>query len=296
MSLLLLASLAFGGTREHAASFTALWKAGDRDAMYARLTPEFRAQFSRESFNMVGKLLELKRERVDASAYHAAAVTDSFIIDVTIHFGPDGAVSGLVLKPGDGSVAYPSPHGSASLPHAIRFPFAGGDTWTATGSHHRASRSQRHAYDLRVLRGGVSFSGDAKDNASYFCYGKPVLAPADAEVAAVSDGEADAVPGVEVFTLGNSVTLKLDNKTYLFVTHLQPGVLVKPGQRVLAGQPLGKVGNSGHSTEPHLHIEAFDGLPRETADAYPLHFNDVIHNGRAAARALAAYGDTLEAQ
>lgn len=80
------------------------------------------------------------------------------------------------------------------------------------------------------------------------------------------------------------------------MTHLKSGsVAVAPREHVREGQLLARVGNSANSSEPHLHIEIFDGRPRRAADAYPLYFYDVVHNGAPQARALAKYGDTMKA-
>jgi murein DD-endopeptidase MepM/ murein hydrolase activator NlpD len=54
---------------------------------------------------------------------------------------------------------------------------------------------------------------------------------------------------------GNHVILDLGGGHYAFYAHLQPGSLrVKQGDKVKKGQVLGLVGNSGNSTEPHLHF------------------------------------------
>jgi murein DD-endopeptidase MepM/ murein hydrolase activator NlpD len=58
------------------------------------------------------------------------------------------------------------------------------------------------------------------------------------------------------------VILDLGGGRYAFDAHLQPGTIrVKPGDRVRTGQILDLVGNSGNSTEPHLHFHLPDGNP-----------------------------------
>ncbi|MFT3860414.1 peptidoglycan DD-metalloendopeptidase family protein [Micropruina sp.] len=55
--------------------------------------------------------------------------------------------------------------------------------------------------------------------------------------------------------------------------HLQQGsLLVEAGQRVEAGQPIGRCGNSGNSTEPHLHLQALDHPDPVRAGAVPISF------------------------
>ena len=58
---------------------------------------------------------------------------------------------------------------------------------------------------------------------------------------------------------GNHVILNIGEGVYAFYAHLQPGsIKVKVGDNVRRGQALGLVGNSGNSTEPHLHFHLSD--------------------------------------
>ena len=129
--------------------------------------------------------------------------------------------------------------------------------------------AQRFAIDfVQLFPDGRSFSGDEKDNKSYRCYGVEALAVADAVVVATKDGIPENVPGptsravpITLETVGgNHVILDLGGGRFAFYAHLQPGSLrVKTGDKVRRGQVLGLVGNSGNSTEPHLHFHISDG-------------------------------------
>ena len=67
--------------------------------------------------------------------------------------------------------------------------------------------------------------------------------------------------------LGNHVIVQHDDGTYAAYGHLRRGsVRVAPGQRVTTGQVLGAVGNTGNTTEPHLHVQLMDH-PKPTAAA-----------------------------
>jgi murein DD-endopeptidase MepM/ murein hydrolase activator NlpD len=121
-------------------------------------------------------------------------------------------------------------------------------------------------------------SGDHKDNQAYFAYGSEVLAVADSTVAAVKDGIPENVPGVNSravpITLdtvgGNYVVLDLGGGRFAFYAHLQPGSLkVKAGDKVRRGQILGLVGNSGNSTEPHLHFHVSNGISTLGSEGMP---------------------------
>jgi len=163
-------------------------------------------------------------------------------------------------------------------------PFIGpplaGDNWLAangpsnTSLHRRAlipvagraQIAQRFAIDwVRIEKDGSgTYHGDPKNNANYRAYGAEVLAVADGVVAEVKDGIPQNVPGLASravpITLetvaGNHIMLDLGAGIWAMYAHLQPGSLrVKLGDRVRRGQVLGLVGNSGNSTEPHLHFQ-----------------------------------------
>lgn len=127
----------------------------------------------------------------------------------------------------------------------------------------RSVISRRYAYDwIRVEEGALS-RGDDKVTTSYFGYGEPVVAVADATVVAVIDGVPDNIPKqapVVPITLdtvgGNVVVLDIGHGQYAHYMHLQPGsIAVKQGERVRRGQQLARVGNTGDSHLPHMHFE-----------------------------------------
>jgi murein DD-endopeptidase MepM/ murein hydrolase activator NlpD len=133
----------------------------------------------------------------------------------------------------------------------------------------RARIAQRFGIDwVQRNESGSTYTGDPKDNKSYRCYGTDILAVADATVAATKDGIPENVPGLTSRAVpitsetvgGNYVILDLGGGKFAFYAHIQPGTLrVKTGNRVTRGQVLGLVGNSGNSTEPHLHFHVSDG-------------------------------------
>lgn len=166
-------------------------------------------------------------------------------------------------------------------PVVISAPLRGGEWLAANGpsntSGHRRALvpigggvhiAQRFAIDFVQLReDGRTFTGDQKDNKNYRCYGAEALAVAEGTVVGVKDGIAENVPGANSravpITLetvgGNYVIVELGNGHFAFYAHLQPGSLrVKLGDKVRPGQVLGLVGNSGNSTEPHLHFHISD--------------------------------------
>jgi hypothetical protein len=150
---------------------------------------------------------------------------------------------------------------------------------------------QRYAIDVIQLGDGVrSFSGDPRRNESYLIFGDDVLAVGSGVVAATRDGMAEnpppgAPPDPTLETAaGNYVNLDLGRGRHALYAHLQTGsVQVRPGDRVRAGQVLGRVGNTGNSTEPHLHFHVMDrpgGMSGLEANGRPYVFDSFRLDGR----------------
>jgi len=112
-------------------------------------------------------------------------------------------------------------------------------------------------------------------------FGRPILAPTAGRVALVHDGEPDHEGHRSQLTLlpymlgqsrrarrgasglaGNHVVIAIGSDgPFVLLAHLQRGsVQVQPGQQISAGLPLGRCGNSGNSTEPHLHLQVSDSI------------------------------------
>ena len=167
---------------------------------------------------------------------------------------------------------------------------------TAEVNYHVFLPDQRWAYDLVVTRDGKSFRGEGADVRDYYGYGLPVLAPAAAVVFAAHDGELDvATRGWRwgLGGLGNHVGLEVAPAEYLFVGHLQPGsVQVAVGDQVTVGQLLGRVGNSGNSSGPHVHLHLQDTRRRYFGEGIPFYFHRYRHVGRVIERGMPEGGRT----
>jgi Peptidase family M23 len=122
--------------------------------------------------------------------------------------------------------------------------------------------AQRFAIDwMKINKDNRLFVGDPKDVNSYFGYGQNVLAVANARVVAVVDKFKNQTPGVlpTKITLeeidGNHVVLDLGNGQYVFYAHMQPNsIIVKEGDTVKKGQVIGRLGNTGNTSAPHMHL------------------------------------------
>jgi hypothetical protein len=204
---------------------------------------------------------------------------------------------------------YQSPGGAVTL----SAPFAG-DWYVVQGGHselvnsHAASASQREALDIVGFSKGSSHAGDGTKLADYYAFDAPVLAPADGVVVYLSDALADRPPASPdpdaAHAEGNHMVIDIGNGRYLHVAHLeQNSALVNVGDRVLRGQALARVGNSGASDQPHLHIQVQNSPRPDIHDAgvntFPIVFRGValIRDGRTSHPAAADLrrGDRLHA-
>ncbi|MCQ1948780.1 M23 family metallopeptidase [Arthrobacter sp. zg-Y859] len=127
----------------------------------------------------------------------------------------------------------------------------------------------------------------------FFAFGRPILAPVSGQVVTVHDGEADHEARRSQLALipymlgqqgrlregtgaiaGNYVLIETaDGGPVVGVMHLRSGsIRVSAGQQVREGEHLGDCGNSGNSTQPHVHVQAMDGADPWTARGLPLVF------------------------
>jgi len=168
-----------------------------------------------------------------------------------------------------------------------------GDNWFTTNgpsntSEHRISHliingedyfSQRFAIDfVQIGLDGNTYHNDEFNNENYYCYGKNALAVSAGVIVAVRNGIPENIPHSDKTAVpitldtvgGNYVIIDLGNDNYAFYAHLIPGsITVKIGDRVSRGQVIGKVGNSGNSTEPHLHFHIVDKPSPLAANGMP---------------------------
>ena len=169
---------------------------------------------------------------------------------------------GLFLM--QGRVTYPLSIEAAGPVRAMQLPLEGrvvvgwgGDD--VSTNYHAYYPAQRWAYDLMH----EPFFTESDRLEDYGCYGKTIVSPVTGKVVFVKDGLIDQIPAKlpegPVFPLGNSVGIALDEDEdiVVFMAHMMKGsVRVQEGQAIRAGAPVGRCGNSGNTSEPHVHIHA----------------------------------------
>lgn len=154
------------------------------------------------------------------------------------------------------------------------FVMNGGDTESV--NHHHPNKAQRFAFDFtKIDDKGHSFKNDGKVNEDYYCFGQPVLAPANGVIVEAVDGVHDNRPGQGNYlaAAGNYIIIQHQPNEFSFIAHLkQDSLKVKRGDRVKLGQQLGQCGNSGVSFAPHLHYHLQDST---LFDEYKVTYADV---------------------
>lgn len=200
-----------------------------------------------------------------------------------------------------------SPSGSSMVREIVlSLPFTG--RWLARNSP--ARRIPSHGTDLLGQRYAIDFVGVDQRRRSadrpdwrtlfgtepverFFAYGRPILAPDAGVVVAAHDGETDHVgrrspltllpyllgqsarlrQGISAIT-GNYLIIALrDRGAFAALAHLRAGsIRVTVGEQVTAGQPVAACGNSGNSTQPHLHLQVMDSPDLSVARGVPMVF------------------------
>ncbi|MHA7135366.1 M23 family metallopeptidase [Oerskovia turbata] len=191
----------------------------------------------------------------------------------------------------------------------LALPFRG--CWLVQNSP--ARRVPSHGVDVLGQRFAIDFVGvDGRGRTSavrdwrtllatepperFVAYGRPILAPAAGVVVHAHDGEEDhaarrsqvalvpyalgargrlrhGVPAVA----GNHVTIAMPTGTFVSLAHLRRGSLgVRVGDEVTLGQQVAECGNSGNSTQPHVHVQVTNSADFSVARGMPVAFRDFL--------------------
>ena len=168
----------------------------------------------------------------------------------------------------------------------LRLPFDG--EWdVASGgrsivtNHHVVAKDQRFAYDFLIKRDNLSFQNKGKKNEDYYCYNKRLYAPGSGIVVTVKNDLPENKPGSMPTTSGNHVIIDHQNGEFSILSHFKQGtIVVKEKDKLDIGQFLGLCGNSGHSSEAHLHYHLQNTPVFFEGDGLPAQFQDILVNGK----------------
>jgi hypothetical protein len=125
----------------------------------------------------------------------------------------------------------------------------------------RIETGETFAVDCDRIKNDRLFDGDGKKVEQFYGFGEDVLAVADGVVVSVHDGMPDQTPFVLMVPKskadygGNNLILEIAPNVFAWYAHLRQGsIAVKVGDAVKAGAPIAKLGNTGPSEGPHLHL------------------------------------------
>lgn len=151
-------------------------------------------------------------------------------------------------------------------PRELAFPLKGGrfvavqagGVWLL--NHHASHDAQRYAADITAINafGFRAIGLSPSELERYAIFGVQVVSPCAGRIVSARDGLPDLTPPrMDPENIaGNHAVIDCDGVNVL-VAHLKEGsVAVQAGDSIEAGGKIGSVGNSGNTTEPHLHIHA----------------------------------------
>ncbi|MFL0353133.1 M23 family metallopeptidase [Xanthomarina sp. GH4-25] len=246
----------------------------------------------------LGKISQVEFNKLKDETHIYKITFAAEVRDVTLHVDGNNKIGGLLVtyhKP-DNLPVLERNTTKMILPFKEEWMVFWGGT-NKEQNYHVAYENQQFAYDILMVKDGVSFNGDPKNNESYYVFGKDIIAPCDAKVVKVITGVSDNIPGElnpEQLT-GNTIILETSNKEYLLFAHLKENsITVREGQFIRQGGLLGKCGNSGNTTEPHLHLSLQNTLDMNIATGAKLYFDRILVNGEIKQDYLPVKGDVIK--
>ncbi len=143
-------------------------------------------------------------------------------------------------------------------------------------NHHYQYKPQRWAVDM-ILPSSSKSMMDRTSLSDFACYGANLYAPIDGKIVRINDELPDvAIGDSDTKNLaGNYVVIETAHQQYVMLAHLKANsVEVEQGEQVIAGQSLlAQCGNSGNTTEPHLHMQIQDHPDFEQVrETWPFNF------------------------
>lgn len=254
-------------SKQAIASFKNWYNAGKPDSIFNLFSPETQKALPLERTR--GFLNNLQQNYGPIRKTSFAAFEKGFntyktemergTIQLGIAVNETGAITGVYAKPWqEDTTTVPTRNTTAmQLPFTGEWTiFWGGDT--KEQNYHVVAKMQKNAFDIIITdSSNKSYKTGGSKNEDYYAFGQNITAPCDAEVVYAVDGVKDNLPGAmnTMYIPGNSVLLKTAHNEYILMAHFKQGsVKVKQGDKVKTGQLIAQCGNSGNSSEAHLHF------------------------------------------
>ena len=170
----------------------------------------------------------------------------------------------------------------------LEFPLKNGSYYIASGgsskliNNHMRNHpnAQEYAIDINKLGRNKSVSKGilSNTNSDHYIFSDTIYCPCDGKIVEIRNNVKDNKFGSMNVTskngTGNFVNIFCETGVFVFIPHMkQFSVLVSEGMIIKKGDPLGLVGISGFSQEPHLHIQAARYDVDSTLIGIPIYFN-----------------------
>mgnify|MGYP000020229045 FL=1 len=270
--------------------FVSFYNVDKNDSIVAMFSSEMNAALPIEKFTQVsaglksqmGTIKKIRFVRLQSASALYETTFDKAVLGMTITLNPKNEIAGLLFKP------YTEAKEIIRNNTKMKLPFKGewSVTWggdTKEQNYHVESVAQKNAFDFLIYdEKGLTHKGTGEANEDYYAFGKELYAPCDGEVVLVVDGIKDNIPGVlnPIYIPGNTVIIKTANGEFVFFAHFkQHSIVVKQGQKVTTGALLGLCGNSGNSSEPHLHFHLQNTEDMTKATGAKCFFDQLKVNG-----------------
>ncbi|MDG1571068.1 peptidoglycan DD-metalloendopeptidase family protein [Robiginitalea sp. M366] len=243
--------------------------------------------FGKQVRATAGQLRSLEFSRLQGPAHVYKATFDGAVLDLILSLDVRDRINGLYLRPHTPDSSDKAPvleRNTTPMALPFRgewFVFWGGEDELT--NYHMGNVNQQYAYDILKVANGSSHNGDPTRNENYYAFGQEILAPCDAEVVLAIDGVPDNIPGETnpIHMTGNTLVLKTPAGEFILMAHLKEGSLkVRKGQAVRRGEVLAQCGNSGNSTEAHLHLQLQNTRDFHKATGARLLFDRIRVNGQ----------------
>jgi hypothetical protein len=253
------------------------------DVMQSLISKEKMTDFLYTVKSNFGIIKTMEFYGVNNSAHVYRTAFERAIVDISFSLNKKNQITALfiprnsfenssVLKRNTTKMIFPLKEAS--------FVYWGGKTVDV--NYHMADLNQQYALDILMVANGAPYEGDSTKNESYFIFGKDIIAPCDAKVVKVIDGIEDNVPGEvnRANIMGNTIILETERKEYLLFAHIKVNsILLKEGDWVKQGQVIAKCGNSGNTTQAHLHFQLQNTDDLFNTIGAEIYFDEIIVNG-----------------
>ena len=270
--------------------FVSFFNESKNDSIVAMFSSEMNAALPIEKFTKVsaelksqlGTIKKIRFIRLQSTSALYETTFEKEVLGMTITLNPKSEIAGLLFKP------YTETKEIVRNTTKMKLPFKGewsvvwgGDT--KEQNYHVESVAQKNAFDILIKdEQGSTHKGTGEYNEDYYAFGKELYAPCDGEVVLVVDGVKDNIPGVlnPIYIPGNTVIIKTAAGEFAFFAHFkQHSIVVKQGQKVTTGSLLGLCGNSGNSSEAHLHFHLQNTEDMTKATGAKCFFDQLKVNG-----------------